>query len=146
RERPADLGLDVIVSFTVMGPALGVPDEREAAIGGSHRGGDITGMATVVGRCDILRPQKDRRALYHFSKAHQPRVGRCDTDIDAGAVKVTKFHRVSGECLRFCQRRVHLPIADEVRPGHAFSSGMAAMPGSILPSRNSNDAPPPVEM
>src|SRR5216684_7463121 len=38
---------------------------------------------------------------------------------------------------------VHLPVGGEQQPPHASSS--AATPGSGLPSRNSSDAPPPVE-
>src|SRR5260370_41843579 len=38
---------------------------------------------------------------------------------------------------------VHLPVGGEQQPPHASSS--AATPGSGLPSRNSGDAPPPVE-
>src|SRR5262249_7935671 len=38
---------------------------------------------------------------------------------------------------------VHLPVARKHERPHALSS--AATPGSSLPSRNSSDAPPPVE-
>src|SRR5260370_8320639 len=38
---------------------------------------------------------------------------------------------------------VHLPVGGEQQPPHASSS--AATPGCGLPSRNSSDAPPPVE-
>src|SRR6266853_4947573 len=38
---------------------------------------------------------------------------------------------------------VHLPVGGEQQPPHASSS--AITPGSGLPSRNSSDAPPPVE-
>src|SRR5690606_19384759 len=46
--------------------------------------------------------------------------------------------------------QVHLPVAGNDRRrqslGHAASrSSSIAMPGNVLPSRNSSDAPPPVE-
>src|SRR2546426_5640554 len=44
---------------------------------------------------------------------------------------------------RFVGAQVHLPIRGEQQRSHA--SSRAATPGSTFPSRNSSDAPPPVD-
>src|SRR5205807_4134488 len=44
---------------------------------------------------------------------------------------------------RVIRAEVHLPVGGEQQPPHA--SSRAATPGRGFPSRNSSDAPPPVE-
>src|ERR1700709_2577679 len=49
------------------------------------------------------------------------------------------------ECPRLRRPEIHLPIGREDRTLHQCLSSSAATPGRTLPSRNSSDAPPPVE-
>src|SRR5690606_24174975 len=57
---------------------------------------------------------------------------------------------VAEELRRLVRRLVHLPVAGEHGPADAVAhaapaSSRAATPGSTRPSRNSRDAPPPVD-
>src|SRR5204862_2178503 len=47
---------------------------------------------------------------------------------------------------RPCLHHVHLPISGDNLLAHYFLSVNAATPGNSLPSSNSREAPPPVEM
>src|SRR5205823_8117896 len=88
---------------------------------------------------DVLRSAKRFR---HFRNCGERRNDHYFHVDDFAAVPKERFHEPLGLGLR----HVHLPIGGDNFLAHHSLSVSAATPGSSLPSSNSSDAPPPVEM
>src|SRR5213083_2779288 len=71
--------------------------------------------------------------------------GRNDHDFDIGDIAQVEKERLD-ESRRLRLSHVHLPIGCDDFLAHYFLSVNAATPGNSLPSSNSSEAPPPVEM
>ncbi len=115
--------------------ALRVADERardtELA---QHRRRDLAGVCALRLPVDVLRV--DLRAALDGDRERGKR--RAEDDVDA-------LGRLEGleERARLRRPLEHLPVAgDQHQPEF---SGIAATPGSSLPSSSSSEAPPPVE-
>src|SRR5262249_9836656 len=88
---------------------------------------------------------QDARAGDGLARGLERGVGRGDQHLAPGHVADALRQR-TGERGRLGARAVHLPVAGEQRdPGHAPQRSRTFTPGSSRPSRNSSDAPPPVE-
>src|SRR6202011_3825314 len=93
----------------------------------------------------VLRAQADRRASERVVRRGQRGERRADHGVDVRQRQRARAH-VRDERARLRDRLVHLPVPDDERlaRAHGYRSS-AATPGSVLPSRNSSVAPPPVE-
>src|SRR5699024_5803552 len=100
---------------------------------------------------DVLRPVLEQQLVPVDEGLHAADVGerRQDGHLDLAEVlggqgESDLLHQ--GDRLEVVQ--VHLPVARDQRlPGHPqLPPSSTATPGKSLPSRNSSDAPPPVEM
>src|SRR6478752_5756705 len=156
-ERLVGLRVDQLVGLVVVHPALAVPDDDVGAAQlGQHGRGDLAGVGAVVVDGDVLGAVADRQPVAVDQRLHRAQVGerRHHDDLDLAEV-VALVRQRPGELLdrhhRFLVVEVHLPVARHQRRavrllGHGQPLSSTAMPGSSLPSRNSSDAPPPVEM
>src|SRR6266513_5591677 len=88
---------------------------------------------------DVLRFAERFRYLY------DRREGRNDHDFDIGDIAQIKKQRLD-KPRRLRLSHVHLPVGSDDLLAHYFLSVSAATPGSSLPSSNSSEAPPPVEI
>src|SRR5579875_3580038 len=77
-----------------------------------------------------------------FRDGRQSRERRSNRDVDLGMLPRRVGEQRAHELARLRDRLVHLPVSGDQDAAHAASS--AATPGSVLPSRNSSVAPPPV--
>src|SRR5204863_3043928 len=68
-----------------------------------------------------------------------------DHDFDIGDIAQVEKERLD-ESRRLRLSHIHLPIGCDDFLAHYFLSVNAATPGNSLPSSNSSDAPPPVEL
>src|SRR6266705_150991 len=94
----------------------------------------------------VLRADLDvLRFPERFRYFHDRRERRNDHDFDIGDIAQIKKQRLD-KPRRLRLSHVHLPIGSDDLLAHYFLSVNAATPGSSLPSSNSSDAPPPVEM
>src|SRR5665811_1284619 len=110
----------------------------------------------ALGVCrDVLRAVDELQLVRVQQGLHGAQIGERDhhSDLDRGEVVLGVLER-PGELLDqmggLVVVQVHLPVARHQRgAGHVSSSHQSsstAMPGSVLPSRSSRLAPPPVEM
>src|SRR5688572_28821143 len=115
-----------------------------------HPRRDLAGEGAFLLPVQVLRAERHREVLVldDVLDGAQRGGGRTDDDLDAVVVLLAKLvadrpdERNSLEV-----GHVHLPVArdDRLAVAHARAAfASAAMPGSSRPSRNSNDAPPPV--
>ena len=146
------LGVADLVGLGVVLAALGVADGHVGALQlGQHRAGDLAGVRAGVVRRDVLGAVLDLQLVAVDQGLHGPQVGegRQDGDLDGLVVLVGQGE---GELLDVGDGlevvEVHLPVARHQRGAvtHGVQSSSAARPGSVLPSRYSRLAPPPVEM
>src|SRR5439155_20624134 len=98
---------------------------------------------------NVLRPEADLRAGDLPRDRLEGREGRGDRYLAAGHAPDRLGER-PGERHGLVPRPVHLPVAGDQRraihvSGSVAGSSSARTPGSSRPSRNSSDAPPPVE-
>src|SRR5215471_2476060 len=149
-----DLGVHQRIVFVVKLPPLRVPGQYITAPElGQHPPADVTGVGAVLMWRDVLRPVLQLELVTLDERLHAAQGGewREHDDVNRREVLVGQPEReLLGERERFQVVVVHLPVADDQRlacpaPAH-WSSSSAASPGSVLPSRNSRLAPPPVEM
>src|SRR5438045_6116868 len=88
---------------------------------------------------DVLSSAKRFRDLCNCGE------GWNDHDFDIGDIAQVETERLD-ESRRLRLSHVHLPIGCDDFFAHYFLSVNAATPGNSLPSSNSSEAPPPVEM
>src|SRR5437899_4863467 len=88
---------------------------------------------------DVLSSAKRFRDLCNCGE------GRNDHDFDIGDIAQVEKERLD-ESRRLRLSHIHLPIGCDDFLAHYFLSVNAATPGNSLPSSNSSEAPPPVEM
>src|ERR1700752_1077525 len=143
-ERRGDLLARLLIRLTEHMPALRMPDEGQTGAGlFGERPGDRPGEGTLGLPMDVLRAHLDVAMACDSlgdgldrhrrrEKPHRPLV-RHFARGKKGAQVLARFNRP----------HVHLPVAREDQRSHLASN--AATPGSSFPSRNSSDAPPPVE-
>src|SRR5467141_403942 len=144
RERGFDLLAGLVVGLAEYVSALRMADQRHARAGLSgKRTGDRAGERPLRLPVDVLStdddvpmagdPLSDRLDRHRRRKEpHRPLMG----DLASGKEGADVLAGFDGA-------HIHFPIAREDQGPHASSS--AATPGSSLPSKNSSDAPPPVE-
>src|SRR5690606_23096056 len=150
-DRRVHLLVDERVVLAVVLAPLRVPDHHVAAAElGEHRPGDVPGVGAGVVRRQVLRPVHELQLVAVDQRLHRADVGERRQDGHLDLVVVLLRQR-EGDLLH--QRdglevvAVHLPVAGDERlpDGHQLLSS-TAMPGKVLPSRYSSEAPPPVEM
>src|SRR5690606_30707663 len=145
------LAVDELVGLGVVLAALGVPDDDVGAAElGQHRAGDLTGVRPGVVRRDVLGAVLQQQLVPVHQRLHAADVGERGQHRHLDLVEVLLRQR-EGDLLHQGDRlqvvEVHLPVAGDQRlPGHQPSPSSTATPGSCLPSRNSSEAPPPVEI
>src|SRR2546421_4822540 len=124
--------------------ALGVPDQRCASARLSREGtGDRARESAFRLPMNVLRAGAQIGALPHGRRHRFDRdrrrkephlaIGLCGVRTQEGGEERTGFRGPD----------VHLPVGGEEQRSHASSK--AATPGNSFPSRNSSEAPPPVE-
>src|SRR5262245_13881435 len=130
--------------------ALGMPNHDVGDLERlEHRGRDLAGERPLVLPVDVLGAEAVGEAVAVDQRLHAPQGGEGRAHHDLDAVRVALVEQV-GELLDRLDRRqmrlVHLPVGRDDRPPvrHAFTSS-GTMPGSRWPSRNSTEAPPPVD-
>src|SRR5699024_1386357 len=152
------LGGDQSVVLTMLRAALGVPHDGVLhPQPGQHRSGDLAGVGTRGVRRNVLGAVSDGQFVRIHQGLHRAQVGERRADrhfhrriVVLGVLEAPGqfLHQVRG--LEMVQ--VHLPVPRHQRGaarGHvfvAFQSVSTSIPGRVLPSRNSRDAPPPVEI
>src|ERR1017187_4256001 len=147
------LGVDQRVVLVVVLAPLGVPGQDVAAAQlGQHPAADIAGVGAVLVRRDVLCAVGELELVALDEGLHAAQRGERRQYHDVGRREILVV-QPEGELLGQGQGLemivVHLPVAGHERlaagPAHRSSSS-AASPGSVLPSRYSRLAPPPVEM
>src|SRR5205085_4997526 len=143
-ERGGDLLARRFVRFTKDMTPFRVADERQSCSGlFGERAGDGTGEGAFGLPVDVLRSHQNVAVTgdglrYRFDRQR----GR--EEPDRAFVRHFPGRKECAQVLaRFAGTHVHLPVARKDEWSHASSS--AATPGSSFPSRNSSDAPPPVD-
>src|SRR5690242_3549281 len=151
-ESGLDLGVDDLVGLVVVLPALGVADRHVRALQlGQHRARDLAGVGTGVLRREVLSAVLDLELVAVDQGLYGAQVGEGRQDGDLTGL-VVLVGQGEGEFLDVRDGlevvEVHLPVARHQRRAraHLGQSSSAARPGSVLPSRYSREAPPPVEM
>src|SRR5207249_6347294 len=105
-----------------------------------HRRAHLAGECALLLVVTVLRKELDGGPLQDLLHRRQRRERRRDRDLGLGRHLLLQLphelHRLGGGL-------VHLPVsADELATRHSSST---LIPGSSRPSRNSSEAPPPVE-
>src|SRR5712664_960231 len=143
-QRCGELFARLLVGFPKHVPTLGMADQCHASAGLRGEGSrDGAGKRALRFPVDVLRTDQDipvpgdilRDRLERNSgweKPHRPLVGNLARRKERAQV----LPRLGGP-------HIHLPVRGENQASHASSS--AATPGNSFPSKNSSDAPPPVE-
>ena len=126
-----------------------------------HFGRHFARVRSVSGRSDILSTQYDIAPFYNLRDRIEIDEGRSDHIFIRFAFQLQ--NQILCERNRFGFARIHLPVSRNIMcPCHKNSCrkinnfqtrrlsinyfcAKIAMPGSVFPSRNSSDAPPPVE-
>src|SRR5882672_3416116 len=144
RERRGEFFPRLLIGFAKHVPALGVSNQRHATAGLRDKWRrDGSRKCALRLPIDVLRSRHDvpvaRDILRHGleghggrEKPHGPLVG----DFAGRKERPQVLPRFGGA-------HMHLPVRRKDQGPHASSS--AATPGNSFPSRNSSDAPPPVE-
>src|SRR5581483_6275917 len=157
RQRGPQTGLHLLVhdrvGFGVILPALRVPHDHVCAAElGQHRSGDLPGVRAGVVRRYVLRAVPDLQLVAADQRLHAAQRGERRQHGDLGE-RVVLVGQRERELLHERDGLevvlVHLPVAGHQRQPLAplaHSASSAVSPGSVLPSRYSSDAPPPVEM
>src|SRR5262245_3391279 len=123
---------------------LGMPDDHIGAAGlFEQRRADFAGPGAFVLPEAILRRDANVGPLEPLRHRRNRSEHGCDGNLGvANGPELIAQLGHEGDC--FGDRLLQLPIAtDEWNASHYSSS--TAMPGSFFPSRNSSEAPPPVE-
>src|SRR4051812_29521479 len=94
---------------------------------------------------DVLRADSDFRALFQRHRHRLDGDDRRTENDGAPSVPGIQAQELGDELAGRARPVMHLPVCDEDRLLHYRRSSRAATPGSSLPSRNSSDAPPPVD-
>src|SRR5437899_4123070 len=154
REAGVQAAVHALVALAEVLPALGVPDDDMRAAGlAQHGDRDLAGVGAFGLPVDVLARETDVGAGARRPDRLEGGEGRCDHDL-APAHAAHALGERACQRDRLAARAVHLPVAgDERRAAHrgtsacsaGAASSSAASPGSRRPSRNSSDAPPPVE-
>src|SRR5947207_2370147 len=152
-QHAVDTPVDGLVGLTEELPPLGVADDDERAPRlAQHRDGDLARVGSLRLPVAVLCGELDARPVERLRHRVDGREGRCHHHLPPARATDVLGER-AGERDRLAARSVHLPVAgDQWRATHrAFSIGSlgsassARSPGSSRPSRNSSDAPPPVD-
>src|SRR5262245_13741187 len=145
--------VDGLVGIAEELPALGVTDDHEdAARLAEHRDRDLARVGALWLPVAVLRGELDPRSIEGPRHHVEGREGWRDHHLPPARAADVLGQRL-GERDRLAARAVHLPVAGDQRGAahRAFSIGSvgscssARRPGSSRPSRNSSDAPPPVD-
>src|SRR5258706_6571815 len=148
-------------------------DDVGAADIQQHGGADLAGIGALLFPVQILRADGYVRTLAALNRHAKIYVGWADDDF-VPRVAGNQGQEVMKKCLRLLRVLVHLPVGGHQLLSHESLSGnlgaerlvrgaarcigpdtefyvyflsvSASTPGSFLPSRNSSEAPPPVEM
>src|SRR5213594_760900 len=154
REAGVQAAVHGLVGLAEVLPALGVPDDDVGAAAlAQHGDRDLARVGALRLPVDVLTGEADVRPRERRPHCFEGREGRRDHDL-APAHMADALGERARQRDRLGARTVHLPVAgDERRAGHRGASAQragavsssAASPGSSRPSRNSSDAPPPVE-
>ena len=162
------------VGFSVVLPALAVTYNnilRAHVL--KHGCGNLARISAFIVKAQILRTHGDAAVLHSAAKTGDVRIGSAQNDL-AGLCLGHKRTKLLNEALDLGGHHVHLPVSCNyclaVFLVHSFTSHAQkriefflyiafykrsvrnylswrqATPGSSLPSRNSSDAPPPVEI
>src|SRR5919198_750455 len=153
REHRPDLLGDGLVRFPEVRSALRVPHDDVSTLQcGQHRRGDLARERALLLPVDVLSSQSVGKPvpLQEDLDAAEGREGGAHDHLDV--LRVLPVQQV-GELLDGLDglqvRLVHLPVGRDDRPAaglrHQAFSMRTATPGSSRPSRNSSEAPPPVD-
>src|SRR5687768_6947791 len=93
----------------------------------------------------VLPGKLDPAALDFGRDGGQCREGRRDHDLYGGDVP-TGLDQLPRQLAARGPAAIHLPVPRDDLLSHGQTRRRASTPGSRLPSMNSSDAPPPVEM
>src|SRR4051794_9441180 len=158
-ERRLHLGVDQRVVLVVVLTALRVPGEHvRAAELAEHQRRHLAGVGTLLVRRDVLRAVREVEPVGVHQRLHAAKVGerRQHGDVGGRVVGLLEAERqLLGVRDGLEVGEVHLPVAGDQRLAAAVAGGTlrrhdqssrAARAGSVLPSRYSRLAPPPVEM
>src|SRR6185437_1870395 len=111
-----------------------------------HRRTVLTRERALILPVDVLHAEQNVLAIAQRESGDDERDCRGEDDyrpIVGWWIDREKFLEIGA---RFLRAEIHFPVGGEHRLLHASpASSSAATPGSSLPSRNSSDAPPPVE-
>ena len=112
-----------------------------------HRRRDLAGERPLGLPVQVLRGEQHAAARAGTRPPARAREGRRDQDLAAGDVARRRSIHGARAARASAPRAVHLPVAGEQRDAvRSCVRSSAASPGSVPPSRNSSEAPPPVEM
>jgi hypothetical protein len=131
-------------------PSLGVPDDDVPDLERlQHEGRDLAGEGALLLRVHVLGPEPVREAVAHDQRLDRPQRGERRADDDLDTIRIVPIQQVR-ELLdgldRLEVRLVHLPVRRDDRSSRAHpASSRTSIPGSERPSRNSSEAPPPVD-
>src|SRR6266576_971185 len=143
-ERRGEFFPGLLIGFAKHVPALGMADQRHASarLRGQRRRDGARKCALRL-PIDVLRSRHDvpvaRDILRHGLEGHRGREKPHGPLVGDFAGRKERAQVLP----RFRGAHMHLPVGREDQGPHASSS--AATPGNAFPSRNSSDAPPPVE-
>src|SRR2546426_9377692 len=153
-EAGVQAAVHALVALAEVLPALGVPDDDVRAAGlAQHGDRDLAGVGAFGLPVDVLARETDVGAGDRGPGRLEGGEGRGEHDL-APAHAAHALGERACQRDRLAARAVHLPVAgDERRAAHRGTSACSAgapsssatSPGSRRPSRNSSDAPPPVE-
>src|SRR5438552_1466896 len=110
---------------------------------GGQRSRNCAGKRPLRLPVEVLDSGQQSRVSLHRSGDRFQRDRRREEPHIAVVVGLIRGEKRLEVCPRFVGAQVHLPVRGEQQPSHA--SSRASTPGSTFPSRNSSDAPPPVD-
>src|SRR5437773_11789432 len=152
-QHGVDAAVDGLVRVAEVLPALGVADDDVRAPGlAQHRDRDLARVGSLRLPVAVLGGELDARPVDRLRHRVEGREGGCHHHLPPARPRDVLGERAR-ERHRLAARAVHLPVAGDQRCaahgafsiGSVASSSSARSPGSSRPSRNSSDAPPPVD-
>src|SRR5205823_8680454 len=146
--RCADFPIDDFIGLAKQGAAFAVPkhDVMHKQVA-QKCSADLACKRPILFPIHVLRTDLDvlciPKRFGHFCNC---RKRRNDYHFNIGDFAYVPKQQRLHKSRRFSLRHVHLPVGGHYFLTHQFLSVSAATPGSSLPSSNSSEAPPPVEI
>ena len=145
-EDRAHLAIGVLRRFRRKMAPLAVPDQRRRGAGAARqRDGRRAGERALGLPVDVLRAGQQMLVPAQPRRCGLQRNGRREERHGAPRPRPIDREKALEERARLARREVHLPVGGEEERARRHASSSAATPGSGFPSRNSSEAPPPVE-